>query len=85
LGFPNYTRRLKLGAMGTESPAKVFEFLTAHRGESFCDGCIANATGVDRGEAYTITATLALFPEQFTKLRGMCRCSTRELWISAAR
>jgi hypothetical protein len=37
----------------------------------------AKKTGVERGVVYTITATLALFPEGFTKLRGTCRCSAR--------
>jgi hypothetical protein len=69
---------------GTKSPKTIFEFLKTHRHQGFCDTCIAKKTGIDRGEVYTITATLAMFPDRFRKVRGICGCASAERWITTA-
>ena len=61
-------------------PERIYQFLKSHRREGYCDDCLENLTGVDRQEIQTITETIILFPNEFTRKRGVCpqRCTNRD-------
>jgi hypothetical protein len=66
------------------NPAKITAFLTTHKGQSYCDDCLAKKLGLARRqEAQQITATLAT-TRGFTRVTGSCSiCSKVKLVICA--
>jgi hypothetical protein len=54
------------------NPQTVYAFLRGKKRQGFCDDCVEKHAGVDRHEVNTITSTLALFPQEFTRSRQTC-------------
>jgi hypothetical protein len=54
------------------NPQKVYEFLSTHARQGFCDDCIGKEIGVDRHEVNLIASTLALFPDEFARPLLVC-------------
>ena len=69
------------------NPERVYEFLKAHHHQGFCDGCVEEKTQVNRHEVNTIASTLALFPQEFSRVQGTCPqgCSTSEKLFTTAK
>jgi hypothetical protein len=61
------------------SPRKVYVFLKKNPRRLFCDDCLETGAGADRHEINSIARTLALFPNEFTRLSTQCskQCSNR--------
>jgi len=61
------------------NPEKVHDFLKKNPHKWFCDDCVEKSTGVDRHEVNTIAITLALFPDEFSRMLTACvnKCSDR--------
>lgn len=69
------------------NPERVYGFLKSQRPHGFCDDCVAKWTGVERHEVNTIGSTLALFPNEFTRLLQPCPqgCTTRVKRVTNAK
>lgn len=69
------------------NPERVHQFLKAHLRKAFCDDCVEKYTAIDRHEVNTITSTLELFPNEFTRAREACSqgCSRRAKLVIKAK
>ena len=69
------------------NPRKVYDFLKERKHSGFCDECVQKGTDVDRHQINTIASTLALFPQEFSRIKQVCPqgCSNQEKLVTTAK
>jgi hypothetical protein len=54
-----------------DQPRKVYNFLKENINTPYCDGCLEKKTGIRRNHLNTITLTLSLFTNEFSRRQGV--------------
>jgi hypothetical protein len=69
-----------------DQPQQVYDFLKRYTKTDYCDDCVGKNTGIDRHIVNKITATLALFPKEFSRHEATCPhgCSRRDKLLTRA-